>query len=627
MKKLLITTKQTPSQWALLQRHLFDTLNQAAGEFVTRYTRADKTLIWREDWPGMDGSDDPYEGFMNLALLYILGGSDETYQLARQMWDAITWQWTEYGQVYREFDAYYDWMHHGESYLYLYFLGLADPGSLKDKQRAVRFAHLYTGDEPSVENYDKDRKLIRSPMTGSRGPRFEMTAEDWVTHRAILDDYLAPFEDIPGVNFADMKCPWSNDEVYQAILERMNARMAKGDVPLNLNATSLMAHTFMFTQDEVFKTWAIDYLEVWKTYTEHNDGIIPDNIGLSGIIGEYNEGKWWGGYYGWRWPHGFLTIIEPVLNATSNAVLLTGEISHLDFAREQLDKNWDLRIERNGQKLIPYRHFDSGWTDYRPINPIWPIQLWIISNEAQDLERVYRYGEQASWAEAISPTHAGGGTKHFIANTLPWFLYIQGKNPDYPVEILQANLTLIQKQLEVIRSAEGDPHNFDLDDPMSIHRWQELTPLIVEGLVQLTLGTPMHLSHGGLQHGRLRYFDAQRSRPGLPEDVAACVESINETSITLSLINLNAFETREVIIQAGTFAEHRFQEVQVLDERGTLRDSLSINEVSFVVELEPSTGTRLCLKQERYVNQPSYRSPWQNPEAEVTLLAGRSNHH
>jgi hypothetical protein len=24
-------------------------------------------------WPGMDGSDDPYEGFMNLALLYSWG--------------------------------------------------------------------------------------------------------------------------------------------------------------------------------------------------------------------------------------------------------------------------------------------------------------------------------------------------------------------------------------------------------------------------------------------------------------------------------------------------------------------------------------------------------------------------
>ncbi len=26
-----------------------------------------------------------------------------------------------------EYDAYYDWMHHGESNLFFYFLGLANP--------------------------------------------------------------------------------------------------------------------------------------------------------------------------------------------------------------------------------------------------------------------------------------------------------------------------------------------------------------------------------------------------------------------------------------------------------------------------------------------------------------------
>jgi hypothetical protein len=571
----------------------------------------------------MDGSDDPYEGFMNLALLYVLGGSDESYQLARQMWDAITWQWTEYGQVYREFDAYYDWMHHGESYLYLYFLGLADPRSLKDKQRAVRFAHLYTGADEEAQNYDQERKLIRSPITGSRGPRFEMTAEDWSTHRAILDDYLAPFEDIPGVSFADMKCPWSNDDVYSAILERMNARMAKGDVPLNLNATSLMAHSYMYTQDESFKAWALDYLEAWKTRTGQNGGIIPDNIGLSGEIGEYNDGNWWGGYYGWRWPHGFLTIIEPILNAVSNAVLLTGDYHHLDFARAQLDKIWEFRREQDGQALIPYRHFDSGWADYRPVNLMWPIQLWMISNETQDLERVYRHGEQESWRHAVSPQYAGGGTKHFIANTLPWFQYIQGKNPEYPAEILQANLELVQQQLATMRSPEGDPQTWDLDDPMSIHRWQELTPLILEGLVQLTLGAPMHLSHGGLQHGRVRYFDAQRRRPGLPEDVAACVEGLDHASVTLSLINTNAFESRELIVQAGAFAEHRFQTVSVLDEEGGVLTSLPVDAPCFSVELKAGAGARLHLTQKRYVDRPSYRLPWDQPDEDLPLLEGR----
>ncbi|WP_291309103.1 hypothetical protein, partial [Devosia sp. 66-14] len=63
-------------EWALLQRQIFTVLDAAAIEFADRYTRADGTLIWRDRWPGMDGSDDPYEGFMNMPLFYALGGSE-----------------------------------------------------------------------------------------------------------------------------------------------------------------------------------------------------------------------------------------------------------------------------------------------------------------------------------------------------------------------------------------------------------------------------------------------------------------------------------------------------------------------------------------------------------------------
>ncbi len=115
--RISITTPSTPGEWAHLEREIIDKLNAAAPEFVARYTRSDGSLIWRDQWPSMDGSDDPYEAFMNLALFYSIGGSEEVYELARKMWDAITLQWTEYGQIYREFDGYYDWMHHGEGYL------------------------------------------------------------------------------------------------------------------------------------------------------------------------------------------------------------------------------------------------------------------------------------------------------------------------------------------------------------------------------------------------------------------------------------------------------------------------------------------------------------------------------
>ena len=101
-----------PPSWAVRQRYLIDEMNEAAVDFVARYTRSDGTLIWRDRWPGMDGSDDGYESFVSFPLFYLLGGGPHVHQIVRREWNAITWQFTEYVQVHREFDAYYDWMHH-----------------------------------------------------------------------------------------------------------------------------------------------------------------------------------------------------------------------------------------------------------------------------------------------------------------------------------------------------------------------------------------------------------------------------------------------------------------------------------------------------------------------------------
>jgi hypothetical protein len=159
-----IHAPMTIPTWAIQERQLINTLNHAAREYINRYVRPDGTLIWRDEWPGMDGSDDPYEGFMQLALLYVLGGDDWLYDEARRIWDGITWQWTEYGQVDREFTKYYDWMHHGEGYLYIYFLGLANPTQRKDRQRAQRFANMYTGHDPLAPNYDPQHKLFSTTI-------------------------------------------------------------------------------------------------------------------------------------------------------------------------------------------------------------------------------------------------------------------------------------------------------------------------------------------------------------------------------------------------------------------------------------------------------------------------------
>ncbi|GGD53481.1 hypothetical protein [Paenibacillus nasutitermitis] len=619
-----------PPEWALLQRLLLDTMNQGAMEFVDRYTRKDRTLIWREFWPGMDGSDDPYEGFMNFPLLYALGGNEELYRVSREIWEAITWQWTEYGQIHNEFDAYYDWMHHGEGYLFFYFFGLADPRVLKDKQRAVRFAGFYGGDNPDVPNYDKKKKLIRSPITGSRGPRFQQTAEDWETHREILDNYLPPFEDIPGVDRYGSSCPWSDDEVYKEILLRINDRQARGDVPLNLCATSMITHAYMYTEDDAYRSWVLEYLEAWKERTAKNGGIMPDNIGLSGDIGEYNDGKWWGGYYGWRWPHGAVTILEPTIIAGSNAVLLTGDYSHLDLARSQIDRLWSMAREEDGKYLVPNRHYDEGWRDYRIPHPMFAVYVWNISMDEADAQRAER-GWSSPHFDRIDSRYSSygqqtnGGHMGFNGNTAQWFRYIRGKDPDYPVGILRSNYAMIQAQLKKIRSPEYAPEKTALSQAaLSIHQWQELTPVLVEGLAQLTMGAPMHVYHGGLQHARVRYFDALAKRPGLPDSVAALVEKLAGDSVTLRLVNLSLFEARDVIVQAGTFGEHEFTAAQKLTEEGEVCGMQQVQGKWLLVRMAAGTGVRLRLGMNRYVNQPTYETPWSASEEAEKIVQGRN---
>lgn len=615
-------TRAVTPRWALLQREIFAVLDEAALEFAARYAREDGTLIWRNEWPGMDGSDDPYEGFMNMPLYYALGGSAEVYKRSRVIWDGITWQWTEYGQIHREFDAYYDWMHHGESNLFFYFFGLANPAELKDRQRTRRFAGFYNGEDAEALNWDAEHKLIRSPISGSRGPRHHQTAEDWSTHREILDNYLPPFEDLPGIDRYANATPWSDDATYAAILERINQRQSRGDVPLNLGATALLTHAFMYDGEAKYRDWVLDYLGAWEERTARNGGIIPDNIGLSGEIGEYNDGKWWGGYYGWRWPHGSVSLLEPLSVATTNAVLLTGEMHHLDLARSQLDMLWDLRREENGEVLVPNRHYDEGWRDYRHPHPMFGVYLWNISMDEADAERAER-GWAGAVFDQIDPRYSAygrntaGGHMGFNGNAAQWFRFMRGKDPDYPEKILDANLKTIHEQIARYRSPENDPNTMDhYRESMTIHMWQQLTPMIIEGLTQLTLGGPMHVYHGGLQQARFRYFDVAGERPGLPQDVAALVDRLSADGAQLTLVNTGD-ENRELVVQAGTFGEHAFISAE-LDGSVTPLSGRWVR-----VRLAPGAVQTIRFTMQRFVQAPSYDTPWLQSAGAVELLKGR----
>ncbi len=625
-----------PPRWAVREIELMDRLEAGAHEFVARYTRDDGSLIWRDRWPGIDGSDDPYEAFQYLALFYSIGGSDAVYQLARKMWDAITWQWTQYGQLDREFPRHYDWMHHGEASLFHYFFGLTKPDSLVDRQRALRFAHMYDGTDPLAPNYDPELHLIKAPMTGSNGPLHVATAEDWSTHRGVLTDYLAPFEDMESVDFALLKCDWRDDAVYEEVIAKMNERLNRGDIPLNLNATGQITHAYLYSGDDAFKQWVIDYLATWKARADANDGILPDNVGLSGIVGEYLDGKWWGGHYGWRWPHGFHTIIEPSLNAAHNALLMTGDPDQLALPRQQIDVNYALGKEIDGIWQVPYKHFDAGWTAYRPMHPLYAIHLWSRSYAEEDRERIERVPRTFEWAEITLPDRPFS-TKHFNANTIPWYEFIVGRNPGYPERMLEMNHALIDQQLRRLRSYEGDPNNWDhiqhidgyLDtvdaqvDGYNIHLWQEFCPVYFESLVQLMWGAPMHITHGGLQYAAVRYFDADAQRPGLPAGVAALVDNVTGERVSVTLMNTSDTD-RNVVLQAGSFREHRFESATLVDESGNELASCKIGSEWFEVRLDAGAVARLRLDVTRFVNDPSYETPWSKREDWAPVIQGRT---
>ena len=136
------------------------------------------------------------------------------------------------------------------------------------------------------------------------------------------------------------------------------------------------------------------------------------------------------------------------------------------------------------------------------------------------------------------------------------------------------------------------------DDPMKFN------PASVGSLIQLMLGG-IHPGHRGqVLHARVRYFDPVARRAGVPRGVDALVEALDDTSVTLSLVNTDQLNPRTVLIQAGGYAEHQFTGLK----HGTLDSPLDADTLS--VRLAPGAGGRLRLAMERYTNRPSMRFPW-----------------
>ena len=610
MQTMEVSGRSTPPDWAIRQRHLFDLMDRAAPRFVERYTRPDGTFIWRDEWPGMDGSDDGYESYLSFPLFYMLGGSEEIHAMSRRLWTAVTWQFAQFGTVTREFDSYYDWMHHGEAYTFLHYFGLADPDHHVDRQRALKFAAMYMGEDPEAPNWDAEHKIIRSPINGGKGPCLEMTAEDWLTHRENLSHYLSPYEDVPGLDSSDpfVKADWTDEAEFADILRLMNERMVPGDVPLNLNATSLITNAYLYTGDDKYRQWVLDYIQAWMDRTEANGGLIPDNVGPTGKIGERMGGKWWGGYYGWRWPHGGGVMLEAMCNAGCNATLLTGDPSWLDLFRSQADRLWEMRREEDGQIMIPNKHGEQGWFEFVPHASSQTLRLLMhahaVGRQQQDMDRIEeQYGDRPLRQDLPLPGcgKAGSFSIH------EWFEYTLGRNPDFPERALEITYAEMRRRLDRIDSESLDWTTWnDGPDWQDVHHWQNINPVIPEGLMQMAMGTPTAVYHGGMVHAAVRYFDPVAKRPGLPPHVAALVDEVETDHIHVHLVNTDIVESKEVLLQAGGVSEHEFTEVRRDDGEAA---PVAVNGRHLRVRLGPASQARLRIGLKRLAHRPTYARP------------------
>ena len=657
-----------PPAWATMQRHLMRTMEDAALVAVRKYARPSGLVYHVHD------VDDAYESRSMRGRFYAIGASEKMLEISLNEWDAMTRfyddgvkqpegilpnpmympqlhnEWWNLAIPYNS-DAF----HMGEGSQYFYDFGLADPTNSEMIRRARRFAGLYLGEDPDAPNYDSEHKIIRSPFHGSEGPCLQAKSKYRLSHTT--GDTTGDLElviawlDQPGHGgffhrnrpdgvpsgkarisplyplVKDLDPYWFQDETYrEQILKMFDDVVLNGDEPSNLAMTGLVTNAYLYTGDDKYRKWVLEYVEAWMDRIEKNDGIIPDNIGPSGIIGENREGQWWGGIHGWNrlyYTPGFRILIGLTI-AAECAQLMTGDYGYLELLRSQIKVMLDRGKKReDGQLVVPTRHGPDGWDEYVPVQMESLVKLYHASMAPEDLEmlRYVRDNEvERDFTEVPSHGDRGGATLEAR------FQYYDGRLPDWPVKLLAAEQLYVNAMHENMRRDKRT-----VEQIIEENRWPA-NPVVVKGLTQLTQGAPQSVYNGGLARHTVRYFDTDRVRPGLPEDVAAFVDELKADAVGIQLVNTSA-ETRNLIVQAGAFGEHKFTNVKFVEHNNDaldrnagawLREStdptaraVPADSKHFAVQLPPFASVRMEAGMERFVNKPTYAFPWHGDRVPV----------
>lgn len=627
------TAVSPPPGWALKERHLMGLMERGTRLMVEKY--AERGGVWFF----ADDVDDLYEMCYNWGLFYAMGAGEGVLDLALQQWNATTRFFDDrlvsrihprfHPQIHRE---YYnlatpggnEWHHKGEGNMAFYDFGVADPTISENARRARQFAAMYIGEDPQAPNYDPRYQVFRSPMQTSQGPHLQ--AQDvtevkkwlqggkgggpgWVPKPMGVRASLYPVVE-------ELEPDWyEHPQRREEIVKLFNHIVLNGDVANSLAATGLVTHAYLYTGEEKYRKWVLEYADAWMERMQRNGGIMPDNVGPTGQIGEHREGQWWGGLYGWNHYQGFNILFHGIVVAAECALLLSGDFSYLELIRSQLRVLLEnARTGEDGQLLVPARHGPNGWENYQPMRILELAHLYHASLSQEDYELFARVraGDKRDWNQVELEYEKNRQLQDGHQNMVR-FQYYDGQNPGWPEQLLQAECQMALGAFEAIRREERDP------EALIAANYCPTNPVFTKGLTQLMLGAPQSVYNGGLLRAQVRYFDPERGRPGLPPEVAALVEELKAEETVIHLVNLSPIETRRLLVQGGAFGEHRFTRAQFQEEqqpvgrRGERQQQerlVQLDAKCVAVELPPSTSIHLRLGMRRFCNRPSYAFPW-----------------
>ena len=626
MISITATRTADPPRWAVLQRRLLSVMEEAARLTVDTYTDDEGIPFFADD------VDDIYERFFSWPLLYAVGASDDLQRLAVQEYEAITrsngqerpnphFPWL-FPQLHNEYYSLTvpegqaaswipgqriitDWHHMGEGNQLFYNIGMADPTTPGHAERSERFAAMMIGEDPEAANYDDDLNQFRSVYTDARGPIFDVNVEQakgflhggsptqsgWTPQPMGVRVSL-----YPAVN--EQESDWyDRPERAAQVLDHFKRLIMPGDIPHNMGATGLVTNAYLHTGDGRYKQWVLRYVEGWIDRMKKNGGIMPDNIGPTGKVGEHRGGQWWGGWYGWNCYKGNNIGLTSMTIGAECAHLLSGDDAYLDVIRSQMKLLMEnSRTLDDGQLVVSWRYGADGWFDFKPMPIKWLPHLYHASMADADWQMMLqvRDGDVGrDWSDLSGMSPKGGGEWAF-------FQYHSGQFLDWPEKLMESELAQAEEALARVKAELREPEQMIADNSGIPN------PVSTESLTQMMLGAPGTVYNGGLLRATIRYFDPESERAGLPPDVAALVDGLERDRVGVQLVNLNRNETRRVVVQAGAFGEHRFGKMTVDSE---LHSNVEAQHVE--VTLPPATSIGLDCGLERFVEKPGYAFPWQ----------------